>query len=162
MEYLDLFDINGKNLNKTILRGDKNFLDGEYIKICTVWIKNNDKFLIQKTSKEKGSDYAVSGGHVPSGTTPITQAVVELREELGIIISETDLNYIGREVIGHVIFEVYLLEYEKILEQKFELQKEEVENINWLTKPEIELLSNERLIRKSTLIQYNNIIKNIF
>ena len=43
MEYLDLYDIHGNLLNKVIARGDKNFEDGEYIKLAVIWLKCKDK-----------------------------------------------------------------------------------------------------------------------
>ena len=82
MELLDLYDNNGKLLNKTIVRGNKNFEENENIKLATIWIKSNNKYLIQKTSKEKGGEYAVSGGHVQAGLTSKQQACLELEEEL--------------------------------------------------------------------------------
>ena len=54
MELLDLYDDSGKPLGTTIERGSK-FENGN-IMLSIIFIKNQDgKFLIQKTSEEKGS-----------------------------------------------------------------------------------------------------------
>lgn len=55
MEFLDLYDQNGNKLNKKILRGDKNLAEYEYIKLVTVWLKCQNKYLIRKTSKQSGA-----------------------------------------------------------------------------------------------------------
>ena len=78
MELLDLYDDNGNKLNETIERGQK-FKHGR-IMLSIVFIKNNEnKFLIQKTSKEKGSHYSTTGGHVIHNETPIESIIRELQ-----------------------------------------------------------------------------------
>ncbi len=64
MELLDLYDDFGNKLNKTIVRG-KVPNDGENIMLSVAYIKNKEgKYLIQKSSKEKGGFYTSTGGHV--------------------------------------------------------------------------------------------------
>ena len=43
MEKLDLYDIDGNLLGKTIFRGEKPN-EGEFIKLAVVYIKSGDKF----------------------------------------------------------------------------------------------------------------------
>ena len=47
MELLDLVDINGNLLGRTIERGNKDFKDGEYIRLVTVFLKSNDKWSFE-------------------------------------------------------------------------------------------------------------------
>ena len=55
MEILDLYDDNGKLLNETIPRDEK-VAAGKNIMLSVIFIKNEEgKYLIQKTSKEKGN-----------------------------------------------------------------------------------------------------------
>ena len=159
MEILDLFDINGNHLNKTMVRASRPISDGEYIKIVTIWIKCKNKFLIQKTSEAKHNEYAVSGGHVPTGTTPIEQAVIELDEELGIKITTGQLSYLGRVVRGHVLFETYLLEDDNFDTYPITLQETEVEDVLWLNSSEIEYLINKSDFRESSAMQYDKFIR---
>lgn len=161
MELLDLYDINGNKLNKTIERGNKNLLNGEYIKLSTVWIKAEDKFLIQKCSEQKGGEYAVTGGHVPNGVTPLDQAVIEANEELGISIKKSALKYLGCITLKHAMFEVYLYCNNNLIDNKFTLQQEEVESVHWLNKTEIDMLISNNLFRKSSAEQFNKYIKNL-
>ena len=161
MEYLDLYDADGNLLNKIIARGDKNFEDGEYIKLTVIWIQCKDKYLIQKSSVEKGGDYAVTGGHVTTGFTSREQAVVELNEELGITINSNDLSYLGTITRGsHAMFDVYLYENNDLINTTFTYQKEEVESANWYTKAEIEDLISKELFRPSSTLHYEKFIKN--
>ena len=156
---LGLFDNNGKYLDKSIVRGDKNFKDGENIKLATVWIKREDKYLIQKCSVQKGGEYAVSGGHVTYGNTSNEQAVIELNEELGLDVEENDLKFLGMIQRGHAIFDVYLIENNNLNIDTSKLQEEEVESIHWLTKKQIaELIKNEEF-RKSSAAQFEMFIK---
>ena len=160
MEILDLFNKDGTPLGKTIQRGNKDFLDGEFIKIVTVWIKCKNKYLIQKTSPSKHNEYAVSGGHIPTGSTPQKQALVELKEELGVNLKESDLNYLGNIIIGHVIFESFIVIDDDFDKYKFNLQESEVSNIDWFTIEELNNLVHETNFRKSSALQYEKFIKN--
>ena len=161
MELLDLYDTNGNLLNKTIIRGDKNLADGEHIKLVTIWIKCKDRFLIPKCSVQKGGAYAVTGGHVQTGKTSQEQAKIELKEELGLEINLKDLMPLGNIFGEHSIFDVFMIENNILDIYNFTLQQEEVEDVFWLSKSEIEGLIQKSILRKSTEIQYEKFIKNI-
>ncbi len=71
MEYLDLLDENKNLTGKIIERGTK-FEEGYYVNVVIVFIENSKgQFLIQKTSKQKGSTWATTGGHVKAGSLPL-------------------------------------------------------------------------------------------
>lgn len=159
MELLGLFDNEGKYLNKSIMRGNKNFNDGENIKLVTVWLKRGDKYLIQKCSQQKGGEYAVSGGHVTYGNTSKEQAVIEIEEELGVNINIDDLKFVGNIYRTHAIFDVYMIENIDCDIDLVKLQKEEVESVHWLTKKQIEKLIDKNEFRKSSEEQYEKFIK---
>lgn len=161
MELLDVYNKKGELTGKVVARGDDNLAEDEYIKLAVVWIKCKDKFLIQKTSKEKGGVFAVSGGHVPTGVTSLTQAKTELNEELGISIKEDKCKMLGNLIISHRIFDVYIYEDESLSNFNFVLQECEVESVSWLTKKEIESLISKNLFRKSSQMQYEKFIKDL-
>lgn len=159
MEYLDIYDDNNKLTGKSVVRGTKDLPDGENIKLVVIWIENNGKYLIQKCSKEKGSVFAVTGGHVSTGNTATKQAVVELKEELGVQIEETSLEFLGILKKSHAIFEVYIIK-EKITQQtKMSLQEEEVESVVWLDKKQIEELIARGVFRKTSQEHFEKFIK---
>ena len=158
MEYLDIYDINGNKTGKTIARGDKNFGENEYIKLATIWIKSMGKYLIQKCSEDKGSEYAVTGGHVSAGNTPIGQASIELEEELGLNVPPDEFTLLGSIIRGHAIFDVFIFEDDSLINKTFTLQKSEVEDILWLDQDQIDNLKDKNL-RPSTILQFDKFIK---
>lgn len=163
-EIIDIYDINGNRLNKTIVRGkDEGCLkEGEYIKAVAIWIKNGIRYLIQKVSKAKGGYWAVTSGMVPTGGDGLTQAVVECKEELDLDINKKHLQYLGRVYVEYVIIDTYLYESETDLEEyDFTLQESEVEKIAWYTKDEIEDMILKDEMRYSTSQEYLRFIKNL-
>lgn len=160
MEYLDLYDANGNKLGKTMARGDKNQKEGELFKLAHVWIKCKGKYLIQKASEEKGSEYAVSGGHVTAGTTSRKQAVIELEEELGLKVKADELKFLGSIVQKKAIFDVYEYVNNRLSSKKFKLQESEVESIDFYTCEEIDNLIKGGSFRKSSQVDYEKFIKN--
>lgn len=158
MEYLDIYDNNGNKTGRQIERGNKNLGENEYIKLSTLWLKSGDKYLLQVCSEEKGSEYAVTGGHVSAGNDAKFRAILEAEEELGLHIDSDRISYLGRIIIRKAMFEVFMLEDDTLQNQTFTLQKEEVADILWLTKSEIESLPDD-ILRKSTKIQYETFIK---
>ena len=83
MEYLSVYNERREKLNKKVARGEK-LLDGEHILISIIFIENNEgKFLMQKTSKEKGSKYSSTGGHVLENENSKDAIIREVKEKSG-------------------------------------------------------------------------------
>ncbi len=162
MELLEIYTADGKPTGKTIERGSKNLKDNEYIKLATVWLKSGDKFLIQKSSVEKGGDYAVTGGHVPFGETSLTQACVETQEELGLIVNPDQLKLLGTITLKHAQFDAYIFESDSLIDYNFTLQESEVESLEFLTISQIEDLIEKGVFRKSSIAQFETFIKGKF
>ena len=160
MEILDLYDNQGKLLGKTIERGNKNLAENENIKLTIVWIKCKNKYLIQLTSKQKGSVFASTGGHVQSGKTSLEQAILELEEELNLHTKAENFKFLGNIFEKNAIFDVFLIEDDSLDKYDFKLQEEEVEDVYWLDKSEIEKLIEQNKVRISTAKQYDMFIKN--
>lgn len=163
MELLDIYDIKGNKLNKTIDRANKKDLaENEYIKIVSVWIKSDHKYLIQYCSKEKGNIYNTTGGHVSSGNSSLQQAIIETKEEIGLDLKESDLTYLGQVIRPNMLFDVYIHEDEtqELINHTFDLQKEEVEEICWLSKNDIEDLILKNIFKSITAEGYFKFIKN--
>lgn len=161
MEMLQLFNKEGLPLNKSIPRGSKDFEENEYIKLATIWIKSKGKYLIQKCSAEKGGEFAVSGGHVQAGKTSKEQVVLELEEELNLHIAQTQLIFLGNIYRPHAIFDIFLCEDDGFIDKTFVLQKEEVEDVAWLSKQEISTLIKDEKFRTSSSEQFEKfIVKN--
>jgi 8-oxo-dGTP pyrophosphatase MutT (NUDIX family) len=145
MELLDVYDSNGKVTGRVIQRGDKSVIlsNGEHIGVAIIYIENDDnKFLIQKTSKEKGGQYSSTGGHIDHGEDAYTTIIREVKEELGIDISKDDVIDLGFIVDGFILrFTFYLRKNVNL--NDVVLQSEEVESVSYKSADEIrELLDN--------------------
>lgn len=147
MEILDLYDDYGTKLNKTIVRGE-NISDGN-IMLSIIFIKNKEgKYLIQKTSKEKGSCFSTTGGHVNHNEDGIVTIIREVYEELGLSINKKDIKVLGLDKIENkpLLFNTYYIELEFDLDDIL-LQEDEVSDILLLSKDEIlELIKNNEFL----------------
>ena len=125
-----------------------------------IWIVNsNGQLLVQRRSDAKkwfpGYWDIPSAGHLNAGETPIEGAIRETKEELGVDTKTEDYQYIG-EYISDTTWElgqVYLLKMNMKTEDMV-LQKEEVEQVKWLSFDEFKDLLNSDLF-----IPYDNEFK---
>lgn len=148
MEYLNVYDNNKNKLDKKIVRGDK-LSNDEHILVAVIFIKNKDnKYLIQKTSLEKGGLYSTTGGHVLYNEDSKTSIIREVKEELGIDIANDDIKYIGSILFGVPFGDIYYLEKDIDIDS-VKLQKEEVSYVSYMTKEEIDDLIKKEKITKS-------------
>lgn len=160
MEYLDVYDKNRKKTGKKILRGDKSsIVDGEYINLVLIFIENHEgKYLIQKTSKEKGGIWATTGGHVKSGADSRQTVIEEVNEELGLDISNENFSLVDTTFISHALIDTYYLKKDIDIEDII-CQKEEVDYVLWLTKEEIFKLYEEGIFRKSNIPGFEKVLQ---
>lgn len=157
MEFLNLYDKNGNLLKDKGIRGQKN---DNLVGIVIIFIENSlGQFLIQKTSPVKGSVFATTGGHVTYGSTFKETVINEVKEELGINISNEKIveanTYIGERVIQKVYYLKKDIDIEDIT-----LQKEEVEYVKWLSREEINQLILKDEFRKGNIEPYKYIVNN--
>lgn len=158
-ELLQLFDENKNMLNESIERSLKKTLtNGKHFMIVLIFIENNGKFLIQKCSKEKGNEYATTGGYVTFYDDGFITCKKEISEELGIQLSDNEIEYIDTIDYKKCFCEIYYSsKYISIDDLK--LQEEEVESVNWFTKEEIETLIENNQFRKSNIEPFNKVIQ---
>ena len=117
MELVDIYNNKHEKLGYT--KGRKELIDGEFRLSCFVWIINdNDELLIQQrlaSAKTCPNMWETTSGGAQSGDTPITGALRELEEELGIVANVKDLKYIGTYARINDYVEVFLLKSNMIL-----------------------------------------------
>jgi 8-oxo-dGTP diphosphatase len=160
MEYLNVYDSNKKKLNKKIVRGES-LPDDEHILVTVIFIKNSDgKYLMQKTSKEKGSLFSTTGGHVLYNETSKEAIIREVREELNLDISNENINYIGSILFGIPFGDIYYLEKDIDI-SPLKLQKEEVESVSYLSENEILNLIKKEQITKSHGLMFKKLLDEI-
>ncbi len=160
MELLDLYDDLGKNLNETIVRGEK-IPNNKNIMLSVVYIKNKEnKYLIQKTSTAKGNKYSTTGGHVMHGETGLETIIREIKEELNIKIYETDIQHIitFKYPTKNCIFNVYYINKDNIDISNIKVQKEEVDDVYYLSVKEIKQLIEDNKFLESHGYIFNNYI----
>ena len=150
MEVFDIVNEQGRPTGKTVDRTTAHE-QGILHRTSHVWLvrnKNEKKeILLQKRCMEKDSfpghwDIS-SAGHIPAGFEFKESAVRELKEELGIDLSEDDLilcgqrhfqyesNFHGKAFKDNQISNVYMAWYD-CEPESLQLQKEEVEAVQWM------------------------------
>ena len=155
MEIFDICDENGNPTGKTVERTEAHRL-GICHRTAHTWIvrivDGRYQVLLQKRSADKdsfpGRFDTSSAGHVQAGDEPLSSALRELSEELGISASSSDLGFAGtfrihyeKEFHGKMFKDneiAFVYVYEKPVDEKaLLLQKEEVECVEWLDMEEV-------------------------
>ena len=156
METRDLYDINRNLIGKTIKKDDK-IPDNTYIMMVVIFIQNNNnEFLIQKRSLDKGGKWATTGGHPKSGESSLQGIITEVKEELGIKINNPIL---FKKANGkNTICDLYYIK-DDIDIAKITIQKEEVENIKWASIDEINNLMNNGEFNKGHYIMFKDCLE---
>ncbi|MCK4552344.1 MAG: NUDIX domain-containing protein [Tenericutes bacterium] len=151
MEYFDLYDEFGINLNKKIARGETTS-PNEYHKVVHVWIKNDrDEYLVQQRNKSTDRNpyqWAPTAGAVISGEDTITAAIRETEEEIGVLLKQHELVFKDSLFIKHsktnYIIDIFYINKNIIL-GGLQLEKSEVKAVAYMTKEKIfEMMENNQ------------------
>jgi ADP-ribose pyrophosphatase YjhB (NUDIX family) len=152
MEYLNLYDEQGNLLEEKGIRGQKN---QHRVGIVHLFIENSKgEFLIQKTSKDRDSIYATTGGHVTYGSTFEEAVINEAKEELGIDITIDELKEVNTFIREKVVQKVFHLKKDINIED-IVMQPEEVAAVKWVTVPELENMIQAEETPQSLKIYFN-------
>lgn len=161
MEFVEMFDNKRNLLGKTVER--YTHIPGEYSQGSHVWIMNSKgELLIQKRSKEKRlypNLWSITSGGTDSGETTLDTAYREVKEELGINLKPEELELMMSYKRNHDFVDVYLARKDVKLEE-ITMQKEEVSDVKWVSKEELEELIKENQTPKSLQI-YFEFLKNL-
>ena len=152
MELLQLYDENINRVDESVDRTIKNSIpSNRFFMVIIVFIQNEEgKFLVQKTSPQRDSLYAFTGGHVDYGDDYYETVFKEAYEELGLKLDKDKLHYVAMKPYQKAFCAIYHYK-DNIDINKLVLQKEEVENVYWLSKDEIEDLIDKDLLRTSNI-----------
>ena len=155
IEKRDLYDLNNNVTGSTIYKDDI-IPEGYYIDVVIIIMKNKEnKFLIQKRSKEKNGLWALTGGHTKTGQKSLEGILDEVKEEMGLDISNENIIQFERNRKERAFFNLFYVEME-FDESKIKLQTEEVQDYKIATLDEIEEIikngeffeSHEKALRK--------------
>lgn len=149
MELLDLYDKNLKRTGMTIERG-QHVPFGYMIPIVAVLVYNDQgQYLIQKVAQSKGNYYASTAGHVQSGETDFTKAMMrEMEEEIGLKVSKEELKLVKIRRYEYKFTFLYLMK-SNVPVSMLRLQKDEVESVQWMSLDEIESLCQQGLFNRT-------------
>lgn len=152
MEYIDIFDENNNPIGEKKEKGQAHE-DGNFHRTAHVWIINDkNELLLQKRSASKKSHpncWDISGaGHIRSGETVTEGAIRELREELGIIAKENELEYIAtikstKNPKNMEFGYVYLLHQNKEINE-YIFEDEEVSEVKYIYWKELEEMVKQK------------------
>jgi 8-oxo-dGTP pyrophosphatase MutT (NUDIX family) len=156
IEYLNLYDKEGNLVNEKGIRGvPSNYLKG----IVIIYIENSKgEFLIQKTSKARGSVFATTGGHVDYGDTFDSTIIKEVKEELGLDISNDLVKEVTSFTYDTDIQKVYYLKKDIDIKD-ITIKEDEVEYVKWMSIDEIKELIDKNEYREGNIDGFNYILK---
>ena len=140
MELLDVYNSNGEKTGKVVERDTKDdaFGPDEHIAVAIIYIENSKgEFMIQKTSKEKGGIYSATGGHINHDETPYDAILREVKEEIGIDISNEDVVSLGSICVDFPVRFIFYLKKDVDLNNDLKLDETEVESMHYMTKEEL-------------------------
>lgn len=149
-EKRDLYDTNGNKTDLTYYKGDK-IPEGYYLMVVMIAIQNSEgKFLMQKRVEEKGGDYGVTGGHPKSGETPYEGIITEVKEELGIDISNNEIIEFDSGCDLKDCYKMYYTKMDLDL-SKLNIQKEELSEVKWFTLEELQDMVNNKILNQDQI-----------
>ena len=149
-ELVDIYDENNKPMGATKMKSEAH-KNGLWHRASHVWIYNSrGEMLLQLRAKDKdtypGKWDIAAAGHAGAGEDPVTTALREASEELGLEIKPDDLELVTvrksmsdyREIKNREYQSVYLLKFDGDI-KSLHAQKEEIQEIkffdmDWLEK----------------------------
>ena len=159
-EFIDLYDDNKKNTGIVIPRSkEKELLEGYHILVSALLVINSDnKIMMQLTSKSKGSILSLPSGHVLHNESSKETIVREMYEEQGLKIDKNAITLVEERLANKIaFFDIYYLKADYKIED-MTLQKEEVQDIMWMTFEEIFDAFNNGNVRKSSVDSIRNFL----
>ena len=131
-EERDLYNNRLELTNKTYFKGDK-IPNGYFPMVVMIAIQNlNGEFLMQKRVKSKGGDWGVTGGHPKHGETPEQGIITEVKEELGIDISNQKVIEFERGCAGKDCYIMYYTKMDLDID-KLTIQVDELSEVRWFS-----------------------------
>ena len=148
MEYFDVLSKTRQKLNYIKARGIQ-LENNEYNQGAGIWILNNRKLLITKRSMEKShpGEWDTPGGCSQEGEISVNTIIREVEEEIGITLSEEDLELIGTHLYKKQFVDAF--KTTKLIDDKdIKLQISEVTEFKFVNKQEfIQMIENNEIVK---------------
>lgn len=161
MELIDVYNSKGEITGKVVERHtkDEDFGKDEHIGVAIIYIENSKgEFLMQLTSKEKGNIYSATGGHIDHGETPYETIVREVKEEIGLDISNENVVSLGHICVDFPVRFIFYLKKDIDIND-LTLDKNEVESMHYLTKEDLRRVIDEGKMHKGHIFVLEEVLK---
>ena len=149
MEEWDIYNKELEKTGKTCIRGKYKLKENEYHLVVHMWLLTKDgKILLTQRSGTKQTaplKWECTAGSIVKSEQPIEGAKRELKEEIGIELSEENLHLFRRErreQYNDFLFAYYSIVGEEIID-KIEFQDGEAIDKKWVTRKKFEEMYNE-------------------
>lgn len=157
-EERDLYNNQLELTGKTYFKGDE-IPNGYFPMVVMIAIQNTDgKFLMQKRVESKGGDWGVTGGHPKHGETPKQGIITEVKEELGIDISNQQIIEFERGCDGK---DCYIMYYTKMnLDiKKLTIQFDELSEVKWFSMEKLQQMVDSGELNKDQIEFFTKCVK---
>ena len=149
-ELRDLYDINSNKTELTYYKGDE-IPNGYYPMVVMIAIQNEEgKFLMQKRVKSKGGDWGVTGGHPKHGETPKEGIITEVKEELGVDISNHKIILFNEGCDGIDCYKMYYVNMDLNIND-LNIQKEELTEVKWFSLEELQNMVENKILNQNQI-----------
>lgn len=142
MELRDLYTEKRILTHETIEKGQDVPFGRYYITVVVFMENSNGEFLLQKRALRKNGKWATTGGHPKSGESSLEGIVTEIKEELGITVSQNELTLFKSIKTEDDFVDIYYMKKDIDIND-VTIQTDEVEKAEWASKEKItELIKN--------------------
>lgn len=157
-EKRDLYDNNSQLTGKTYFKGDK-VPEGFYPMVVMACIQNEDgKFLMQKRVPRKGGDWGVTGGHPKSGETSLEGMITEIKEEIGVDVSSSQLEVFSEGCDGVDCYKMYYLKTDFDIED-FVIQEDELSEVKWFSMQELQEMVDKKILNPNQIACFKKCVE---
>lgn len=154
-EFWDVYDKDRVFQNRTIRRGDP-FEEGEYYVSCEIWFQNSKGELLvtqRHPNKKCGGLWEFVGGGVLAGETTAQASVREVKEEIGISITENELTLLDVYKRKNNFLDIYLVKKDVSLDS-ITLGIEETVDAKWVSEKEWQTMIENKVVVRSVALRY--------
>ena len=155
-EYWDVYDKNRVFQNRTIKRGDP-FGEGEYYVCCEVWLQNSKGELLvtqRHPNKKAGGLWEFVGGGVLAGETTAQAAMREVKEEIGVILTESELSLLHVYKRRNYFMDIYVVKKDVNI-QNIVLDEKETVAAKWVSKVEFGVMVEQQKVVRSVAQRFD-------
>ena len=138
MELLDIVDEKGNFTGKVMEREQVHDLNLLHWEVATFIINDNKEILLQKRASKKKynpNKWGLCAGHVDSGESLEAAVLREIKEEIGLELTEKELNVLEKMEVRKREENSHITRYYYVVcnENNFTIEKEELSEVKWVS-----------------------------